>query len=159
MACDGEIEDREINEIRYMNDHAAYFSGVDLSEELDGLLDDLKEKGRFIVRDLLNSLEQMDLSTVQELLVLEVAFRVASADDRLDENEVKLIRILRSKLNLHDPTILDRFGHISYLFDPEYASTAISQDIDLGYSSTFSMPDKKQLAQLNFRINPDEWSR
>lgn len=156
MACDGEIEDREVGEIRSMNEHAAYFNGVDLTDELDSLLGDLKEKGRLIVDDLFNSFESIELSTVQELLVLEVAFRVANADERTDENEVKLIRILRSKLRLHDPTILDRFGPVGYLFDPEYASNAISQEIDLEYSSSFAMPDTKQLARLNFRIDPGE---
>ena len=35
MACDGHIDEREINEIKKMNKSSAYFQGIDLSDELE----------------------------------------------------------------------------------------------------------------------------
>ena len=71
MACDGHIDDREVKEIKFMNNSSAYFRGIDLSGELEELLADLKEKGKHIVDELFNSLTELDISTVQELLILD----------------------------------------------------------------------------------------
>ncbi len=150
MACDGHIDDREIKEIRNMNKSAAYFQGVDLSDELDKLLDGLKTKGRHIVDELFAKLDQFDISTVQELLILEVAFRMAAADKTHDENEIKFLRYLRSKLNVHDEIIRDRFGTIDYLFDTDYSHDVIKQKTLEEMIDSLSMPEFNDLVKIDF---------
>ncbi len=150
MACDGHIDDREVNEIKLMNNSSAYFRGIDLSGELEELLADLKENGKHIVDELFNSLAELDLSTVQELLILEVSFRLVHADEKVEENEIKFLRFLRSKLKVRDEVIRDRFGVVEYLFDKDYSQEIIKQDAKDDFLEHITLPDFKEIGTFNF---------
>lgn len=120
MACDGHIDDREIQELKIMDKKTSYFEDVDLSKELENLISQFNKKGKKTIEELFQQLRDTDLNTVQELLLLEVALRIINADERIDENEIKFIHFLRSKLVVHDEIILDRFGKVEFLFDKDY---------------------------------------
>jgi uncharacterized tellurite resistance protein B-like protein len=151
MACDGHIDDKEVNEIKSMNKSSQYFSGIDLTQELEGLLSILKEKGSLIVDELFISISNANLSTVQELLILEVGFRMVNADEKLDENEIRFVRYLRSKLHVHNETIKDRFGFIEYLFDKDYSKDIEKKELhdDLVLSVTLSSISDLQILKLD----------
>jgi hypothetical protein len=150
MACDGHIDQREIDEIKLMNKSASYFQGIDLSGELDVLLKDLKEKGKHFVDELIINISLLNLSIIQELLILEVAFRMIYADAKVDENEIKFIRFLRSKLNLQDEIIRDRFGVVEYLFDKDYSKDIEKELVQKDFFSTTAMPEYKDLELVDF---------
>jgi len=141
MACDGQIHELEIKELKSMVKNTSYFHGIDLSGEVDLMLHELQNKGRHLVDEILEALHQLNLSTVQELLVLEVAFRLANADERLDENEIKFIRFLRGKLRVYDEIIRDRFGPVEYLFDKNYANEIVKEESRKELMDVFKIPD------------------
>ncbi|MCB0537818.1 MAG: hypothetical protein KDE33_09840, partial [Bacteroidetes bacterium] len=120
MACDGHIDDREINEMKEIDKNTTYFKDVDLSDELDFLVTQVKTEGKKIVKSLLNTLRVTKLSMVQELLILEVALRMINADNKVEENEIKFLNLLRSKLDVENEIIRDRFGNIPYLTNMNY---------------------------------------
>ena len=150
MACDGHIDDREVKEIRSMNKSSAYFQGIDLSDELETLLAELKTRGKHIVNELFEKLTKFDISTVQELLILEIAFRMVAADEKHDENEIKFVRYLRSKLKVHDEIIRDRFGTVEYLFDKDYSQDVIRKEIREDLFSSIAIPEFKELNTIDF---------
>ncbi len=84
------------------------------------------------------------------MLVLEVAFRMVNADEKLDENEIKFIRYLRSKLNVHDRIIQDRFGFIDYLFDNDYSKDIVKKNLHDDLIYNFEIPNFNDL-QINLR--------
>ena len=45
MACDGHVDDREVNEMRAMDRNTPYFDAIDLSNELSELVEELHSKG------------------------------------------------------------------------------------------------------------------
>ena len=148
MACDGHIDEREINEIKKMNKSSAYFQGIDLSDELEVLLNDFKERGKHIVDELFDTLESLEISTVQELVILEISFRLIHADEKVDENEIKFLRFLRSKLKIHDEIIRDRFGVVEYLFDKDYSQDIIKSATHDDIFASLSIPDFKDLVTV-----------
>lgn len=150
MACDGHIDEREIKEIRLMDKSAQYFQGIDLSDELEQLLSILQKKGKHIVDELFDTISKVKLSTVQELLVLEVALRMVNADERLDENEIKFMRYLRSKLNVHNEIIHDRFGIIDYLFDKDYSVDIVKQETHDDLILNIDIPSIQELQVIDF---------
>ena len=150
MACDGHIDDREIAEIKKMNKSSIYFQGIDLSNELGELLNDLKNKGKHIVEKLFKTLENLNLSSVQELLILELSFRIIHADEKVDENEIKFLRLLRSKLKLHDEIIRDRFGPVEYLFDKDYSKDIVKEETHKDLFSSIKILDYKVLVDYDF---------
>jgi hypothetical protein len=150
MACDGHIDEREINEIKKMNKSSAYFHGIDLSDELEVLLNDFKERGKHIVDELFEMLESLEISTVQELVILEISFRLIHADEKVDENEIKFLRFLRSKLKIHDEIIRDRFGVVEYLFDKDYSKDIIKSATHDDMFASIAIPDFKDLVTVDF---------
>jgi len=156
IACDGEIDEMEIAEMKAMSKSAAYFQGIDLSDELDNLLVTLKEKGKHIIDDLYAELKAVKLNPIQELLMLEVAFRLAMANKVLDENEIKFIRFLRSHLDLPDEIIRDRFGAVEYLFDKDYSQDIVKSEVHSDLLSTISIPEAKEIENIDFSSLTDE---
>lgn len=150
MACDGHIDKREVNEIKLMNKSSAYFNGIDLSGELEELLSDLKARGKQIVEELFDTLAKLDIGMVQELLILEVAFRLVHADEKVDENEIKFLRFLRSKLKVHDEIIRDRFGVVEYLFDKDYSQDIVKSKTHDDLLASIAIPEFKDLATVDF---------
>ena len=148
IAADGKVDDREIEELKLIDTNTSYFADTDLSEELMNLIKDYEKKGKQVIEELFAELRSTKLTTIQELLVLEIALRIISADDDIDENEVKFIKLLRGKLELHNETIKDRFGIIEYLMNKDYSEGIKIKEND--FISDLSMPEISELKSIDF---------
>ncbi len=149
MACDGHIDEREIEEMKIMDENTTFFDSIDLSSELRQLIDDFHSKGTKVIGELFEALRHHQLNPIQELLVLEVALRIINADQKHDENEVKFIHLLRAKLELYDQTIIDRFGSVDILHTSEYAKNIVTDRAELDFCESVELP---RLADLDEKI-------
>ncbi len=149
MACDGHIDDREIEELKKMDKKASFFQAINLSDALDQLVKDFDQKGTKVIEELFTFLRETDLNPVQELLVLEVALRIINADSKYDENEIKFIHLLRSKLTLHDSTIHDRFGKVDILSTNEYSQNIIPGRTETEFARSIKLPELSVLKKVN----------
>ena len=61
------------------------------------------------------------------MLILEVTLRIINADNIIDENEVRFLNLIRSKLDVADKIISERFGKISYLKNLNYEEIQINE--------------------------------
>ena len=120
MACDGHIDQLEIDEMKKIDTNTSYFNDVDLSNELDDLVKEINVKGKIIISELFKTLRNQKLTLVQELLIIEVSLRIMNADDKVDESEVKFINHLRSKLEVDNQILIDRFGSVPFLKNMNY---------------------------------------
>jgi len=150
MAADGRIDDREIKEMQIMNKNASYFADIDLSDELKNLLSDFEIKGKKIINELFEELSNNELTALQELLVLEIALRIISADDDIDDNEVKFVKLIRSKLKVPNEIIKDRFGVIEYLMNKDYETNIKTKITETDFVSELIMPEFQDLKKINF---------
>jgi len=153
MACDGHIDKREIEEMKLMDKKTSFFEDIDLSNELSQLIKDLKNKGTKLIEELFVSLRETKLNPIQELLVLEVALRIINADERYDENEIKFIHLLRAKLELHDETIIDRFGEIDILHTNEYSRNIEAGKTDNEFAESVKLPELTELKNIDLNFN------
>ena len=156
MACDGHIDKREIEEMKIMDKKTSFFEAIDLSDELAQLIDDFKSKGTKVIEDLFITLRETKLNPIQELIVLEVALRIINADKKHDENEVKFIHLLRSKLELHDETINDRFGELDILHTNEYSRNIVSGKTEIEFAESVKLPKMSELIQVDLNIEKSE---
>ncbi|MDC1505628.1 tellurite resistance TerB family protein [Winogradskyella sp.] len=115
IACDGDIDEREINALHKIEKDSPYFSVIDLSTTLDKSLNECKNNFNSFKADVFSKLENNNLNVVQELTVLEISLRIIAADEIEEESEKSFINELRSYLKLEDFLIAQRFGEISYL--------------------------------------------
>ncbi len=115
IACDGDIDEREIEALKNIEKNTPYFSGIDLSKKLESSLKNcLTDLDKF-QNDIFNKLESAKLNIVQELMILEISMRIISADQIELEIEKEYINNLRKYLQIDDFLINDRFGDIEYL--------------------------------------------
>lgn len=115
IACDGDVDDKEINALHKIEKDSPYFSVIDLSTTLDKSLNECKNNFNSFKADVFSKLENNNLNVVQELTVLEISLRIIAADEIEEESEKSFINELRSYLKLEDFLIAQRFGDISYL--------------------------------------------
>ena len=146
MACDGSIDETEIQEMKKIDSNTTYFSDIDLSDELAKLIDGLKNKNIKIVKSLFDSLRENTLTITQELQILEVVMRIIVADNIIDENEVRFLELIRSKLEIGDRIIYERFGEIPYLKNFNYNDIESSQS---KFISEIEIKDTKKLGDIN----------
>nr|WP_319266406.1 hypothetical protein [uncultured Draconibacterium sp.] len=149
MACDGHIDDREVEELKVMDKNTSFFEAIDLSNELEQLIKDLENKGTKVIEELFVCLRETKLNPIQELLVLEVALRIINADNKHDENEVKFIHLLRSKLELHDETINDRFGELDILYTNEYSKNIVAGKTEIEFADSIKLPEMSEIVQVD----------
>lgn len=150
IACDGHIDDREVAEMKYLDKNTSYFRDTDLSKELDALIEDLKTKGKHIVFELFEEIKNSDISFVQELLLLEITFRLINSDEKVDDNEVKFLRLLRSYLKVYDEIIIERFGQVKLLFDKKYYSTFKTSDHTKEFFENLTFPELQDITKIDF---------
>ena len=154
MACDGHIDEQEIEEIKKMDKNTTYFGDVDLTDELDALLKDLKLHGKKVVNDLFQELRDTELDPVQELLLLEVALRIIHADEKIRDNELKFLKLLRGRLAVFDEIIIERFGKNVLLFDKAYKDEVKISEID--YVDEIELPKFSDFSNLNIAFNKEK---
>jgi len=156
MACDGEIQKEEIEELKVMDKQTSFFEAIDLSEELAQLVNDFKNKGTKVIEELFIGLRETNLNPIQELIVLEVALRIINADNKHDENEIKFINFLRSKLELHDETINDRFGKLDILHTNEYSRNIVAKKTEIEFAESIKLPEMSELIQVDLNERKSE---
>jgi hypothetical protein len=153
MACDGDIDEREIEEIKKMDKVANYFEDIDLSSELENLISSFKINGIGIIVELFDEIKELELNPIQELLILEVSIRIIYADKRIDDNEIKFFRFLRSKLRIPNSIISDRFGDINELYDTKQDNNIVYDKTIYEFTKSIKIPE---LVQVDLNIDKSE---
>ena len=115
MACDGEIHNSEIKEMEIISQKTPYFDKLDYQEEIQQIVRAFSNDKKKVVAEYFSKLGEIFLSPVQKLQILEIVMRIIHADNRIDPNEIKFLKIVKSKLAVPDEIFFKRFGEVSYL--------------------------------------------
>jgi uncharacterized tellurite resistance protein B-like protein len=118
MACDGNIAEEEINEIKTIVANEIYFMGYEFEEQLRKNIEAIKINGKTAVNQFLQEITNNDLTEHQELLLIEVVLKIIQADTKFEENELRFLHMTKSKLKTDEKTLIVKFPHqINYLMD------------------------------------------
>src|SRR5690554_1325880 len=108
MACDGDIDKREVVLIKTMHQQKKIFGEIDINQELDNLLLEINRDGHKFLKSYFNELTSTELSEQDELKLIEVAIDTINADDKIEYSEVKFFKVIRSKLKIDNQLILTK---------------------------------------------------
>jgi len=108
MACDGDIDKREVKLIKKLHKENKTFGEIDLNTELDTLLLAINKDGHQFLKNYFSELTSFDLSEANELKLIEVAIDTIKADDKVEYSEIKFFKVIRSKLKIEDEPILEK---------------------------------------------------
>lgn len=108
MACDGEIDKREIKLIKRLHEENKTFGDIDVNLEMDELLISINSDSHQFMRDYFDELSKSELTKSNELNLIEVAISTIKADEKIEYSEIKFFKVIRSKLNIGDDSILEK---------------------------------------------------
>lgn len=106
MACDGDIDKREIVLIKKMHQEKKIFGEIEFNQELDNLLLEINHDGHGFLRSYFNELKSSELSEENELKIIEVAIDTIKADNKVEYSEIKFFKVIRSNLKIVNEEIL-----------------------------------------------------
>lgn len=115
IASDGVVDQREIDALIHIEKSSPYFSADDLSSKLEELIKDCMIDYQVFRDKLFKTLDNANLNILEELTLLEISFRIISADEIEEDAEKKFINNLCDHLNVDSHIINQRFGEIDYL--------------------------------------------
>ncbi|MCS6903800.1 MAG: TerB family tellurite resistance protein [Bacteroidia bacterium] len=118
-ACDGNIAESEVAEIKDLCLNSPYFIGLEYEAELQTSLKSLKQHGAKAIDDFIQVLKESDLSEKQELQLIEVLVRMIHADNKVDESELIFMQKIKKTLkHLNDEQLIINFPrHLDLLID------------------------------------------
>ena len=118
MACDGSIDNEEITEIKEMVSNEIYFMGFDYEKPFETNLNYIKSNGKKAINEYLSELSSLSLNDKQELRLIEVLIRTIESDNKVENNEIKFLQLVKSKLSVSEETIISQFPKkMNYLID------------------------------------------
>ena len=118
MACDGDIAETEIEEIKTIVANEIYFMGYDYEKPLKDNIDKIKANGKGTINEYLQEIENNNLNEHQEILLIEVLLRIIEADNDVQTSELKFLQMAKAKLKVDEQTLIVKFPkQIDYLLD------------------------------------------
>ncbi len=108
MACDGDIDKREVKLIKKLHKENKTFGEIDINSEMDNLLLAINRDGHQFLKNYFNELKTFELTEANELKLVEVAIDTIKADDKVEYSEIKFFKVIRSKLKIQDEPILEK---------------------------------------------------
>ncbi|OEY72825.1 hypothetical protein [Salegentibacter salarius] len=144
MACDGDIDKREIKLIKRLHKDNKTFGEIDINTELNTLLLAINKDGHQFLKGYFNELTTTELTKANELKLIEVAIDTIKADEKVEYSEIKFFKVIRSKLKIKNERILEKHpdfedylaqdiitdSYLSRLQD-DFFDTHISNEFDL----------------------------
>ncbi len=108
MACDGDIDKREVKLIKKLHKENKTFGEIDINSELETLLLAINKDGHQFLKNYFSELTNFELSESNELKIIEVAIETIKADDKVEYSEIKFFKVIRSKLKIENEPILEK---------------------------------------------------
>lgn len=108
MACDGDIDKREVKLIKKLQKENKTFGDMDINAEMDILLSDINKNGPQFLKNYFKDLTEAELTENDELKIIEVAIDTIKADKKIEYSEIKFFKVIRSKLAIENKPILEK---------------------------------------------------
>lgn len=106
MACDGEITKEEIEMVKNVSSKNNIFSNFDVESLINQWIVALNENGAAFLKSFLNELSLEDLTSKEQMLIIDFALKTIEADNCIEYSEIKFFKKLRGRLSISDEDIL-----------------------------------------------------
>lgn len=133
IACDGEIADSEIEEIKKHITESLYFEGMDHETELRNALSVIDKLGLRSVQEYFVAVSTGSLSVCQQFQLLEVLLKIVYADGKVEEDELIFLHNVRRHLrDISDEQLVLRFPrHVKLFLDlARYGNQPLRDKLD-----------------------------
>lgn len=109
MVCDGEIDNNEMDLIRSLFRSSSFQATTSIDDLLNQFINEINSQGNDFLRLFLKELRIAVLTEDEELKLIDFCLKTIYSDFEVKYNEIKFFKIIRSKLNVSNETILEKF--------------------------------------------------
>ncbi|MFW5721170.1 MAG: hypothetical protein ACOCWW_02150 [Bacteroidota bacterium] len=148
MACDGEIDKREIELIKSLEKDEQLFELENIESLLNELIEEINKKGHGFLRDYLNQVNQASLTEEQEIKLVRTAIRTIEADEKVEYSEIKFFKIIRPKLAVSDKTLKENLSDIENIeeyLEQDIISESYMEKMTAEYFDKQNLPEFKPI--------------
>ena len=143
MACDGEIDKREVVLIKAMHQEKQIFGDIDINQELDNLLLEIKRDGNKFLKRYFNELTSSEFTEQDELKIIEIAIKTIEADDKVEYSEVKFFKVIRSNLKIGNESILAAHPDFENYLEQDIISQSYLAKLQNDFLDSYYIPNLK----------------
>ena len=160
MACDGDIDKKEVELIRTLAKETNIFEGVDVETELKLGIEGINKNGFSFLSEYFNDVEKAELNINEEFDIIKVAVATIYADEKIEYSELKFFKVIKMSLKI---TKDDMFNNIEELYSfvreynknrikniPEFNNFKIQMEDDFCSQDIFSSTYLNQLKTKYF---------
>tara|TARA_R100000789_G_scaffold57465_1_gene55489 strand:- start:169 stop:708 length:540 start_codon:yes stop_codon:yes gene_type:complete len=152
MACDGDIDKREVKLIKQLHKENKTFGEIDINSELDTLLLAINKDGNQFLKNYFKELKATDLSEANELKLVEVAIGTIKADDKVEYSEIKFFKVIRSKLKIENEAILENHPDFEEYLEQDIISESYLSRLKDDFFDTQVLPKFELISEIDDNI-------
>ena len=141
MACDGEIDSKEVQVIKNMHAEKKIFGEINLDDELGKLVEGINKDGYGFLKLFFSELTAAELSEKDELKIIETAIETIKADDKVEYSEVKFFKVIRSKLKISNEAILTVYPDFEDYLEEDIISESYLARIQDDFLTSNTLPE------------------
>jgi len=149
MACDGDIDKREVVLIKSMHQEKKIFGEIDINQELENMLLEINSDGHKFLKSYFKELTSTKLSEQDELKLIEVAIDTIKADDKVEYSEIKFFKVIRSKLKIGNGSILEKYPDFEDFLEQDIISEAYLARLQDDFFDINTLSDFKLINNIN----------
>ncbi len=152
MACDGDIDKREIVLIKTMHQNKKIFGNIDIDFELDNLLLQINRDGHQFLKSFFSELTASSLSEQNEMKLIEVAIETIKADEKIEYSEVKFFKVIRSNLKIKNDVILALHPDFEEYLEQDIISESYTRRLQDDFFDTKTLKEFQLISSINFDL-------
>ena len=149
MACDGDIDKREVVLIKTMHQQKKIFGEMDINQELDNLLLEINRDGHKFLRNYFNELTSSELTEQNELKLIEAAIDTIKADNKVEYSEIKFFKVIRSKLKIDNEPILAIHPDFEEYLEQDIISESYLARLQDDFFDTQTLPEFELISSID----------
>ena len=153
MAADGNIDDREITQIKSMCEKSPWFNNFNFQEEINLLVVKINSEGKTFIQNYFNLLKQAELNENEELTLIDFAIQTINADEIIEYSEIKFFKNIRHRLNVSDEKILARFPDFEQYLEDDIITDSFLDKITSQY---FEIAEQPQFDLISIADNSQD---
>ena len=149
MACDGDIDKRELVLIKQIHQDTKIFGEIDINQELENLLLEINRDGHKFLKSYFSELTSTELTEQDELKLIEVAINTINSDEKVEYSEIKFFKVIRSKLKIANELILAKHPDFEDYLEQDIISESYLARLQDDFFDTNTLPELKLINAID----------
>ncbi|MTI22692.1 hypothetical protein E1176_16790 [Fulvivirga sp. RKSG066] len=153
MACDGDIDPKEVTLISDLEKKESLFNIENLEVRLNQLVEEINKNGHIFLRNYFKKLKQAELTHDQESKLVAVTIKMIEADEIVQYTELRFFKIIHSYLVITGDEILEDFSHVADIEDYVVQDIISEKYIEKLTTSYFDNQEIPEFAEIKVHSN------